>query len=178
MPSNHQPVASLRLLKRVCCICAFFALPITFAQQPGAVGIGDSLYARLGNGGYDVQHYTIDLVLTPEDNHIAATASIAAVATQDLSRFNLDLSGLDVESVSVNEQPADFDRMDTELVISPSQALENGDAFSVEIAYAGVPEVITDPAVPFVNLGWQKLDRRLLRRGQPTLGQYELVPVQ
>ena len=157
MSYYRNPVMNPRLLMVFSYILAFLSLPITAsAQQYGADGIGDSLYPLLGNSGYDVQHYTIDLVLTPENNHIAATASIAAVATQDLSRFNLDLSGLDVESVSVNDQKADFDRMDTELVISPSQALENGDAFSVEIAYAGVPEVITDPAVPFVNLGWQK----------------------
>ena len=161
------------------CILVFLALPIAAsAQQYGADGIGDSLYPRLGNGGYDVQHYTIDLVLTPEDNHIAATTSIAAVATQDLSRFNLDLSGLDVESVSVNEQPANFERMDTELVISPSQALENGDAFGVEITYAGRTRGDYRSSCAICQSRLAKMDRRLLRRGQPTLGQYELVPVQ
>ena len=38
-----------------------------FAQgaQPGAPGIGDSLYPGFGNGGYDVQHYTLDLTVDP-----------------------------------------------------------------------------------------------------------------
>ena len=29
--------------------------------EPGAPGLGDSLYPGFGNGGYDVQHYTLDL---------------------------------------------------------------------------------------------------------------------
>ena len=29
--------------------------------EPGPPGVGDSLYPHLGNGGYDVQHYTLDL---------------------------------------------------------------------------------------------------------------------
>ena len=28
---------------------------------PGAAGIGDPLYATLGNGGYDALHYDVDL---------------------------------------------------------------------------------------------------------------------
>ena len=38
------------------------------AQTPqvGAPGIGDSLYPDFGNGGYDVQHYTLDLTVDPK----------------------------------------------------------------------------------------------------------------
>ena len=33
--------------------------------QPGADGIGDSYYPQLGNGGYDAQHYTLELSIDP-----------------------------------------------------------------------------------------------------------------
>lgn len=152
---NRMPSYQRFLMVALCCILAAFASPIASAQQPGADGIGDSLYPKLGNGGYDVQHYDIELAFTPEDKRIVATTVIEALALQDLSSFNLDLSGLVVDSVSVNGEPARFDRDDSELVISPSQALTNDDAFTARIAYGGVPAPISDPAAPWLDLGWQ-----------------------
>ena len=129
--------------------------PSAAAQQPGSDGVGDLLYPQLGNGGYDAQHYHIALVFTPEENHITATTIIEAIAIDDLSSFNLDLYGLTVESVSVNGAAAGFERIDSELVITPSESLVADEAFSATVSYAGVPEPITDPGVPFVKLGWQ-----------------------
>lgn len=127
-----------------------------FAQQPGADGMGDSLYPQLGNGGYDLRHYSINLDFTPESKAIAASAVLDAVALHNLASFNLDLYGLTVDSVRVNDMPAAYRRADAELVISPAQPIPAGAAFQVAVDYAGVPQPIDDPAVPFVNLGWQE----------------------
>jgi len=54
----------------------------------GSEGIKDSRYPNLGNGGYDVQHYTLDLNITDvEDASLEATTIIEAEATQNLSSF-------------------------------------------------------------------------------------------
>ena len=43
----------------------------------GAVGIGDPYYPALGNGGYDVLHYTLDLQVNPQrDNLVAQTQGL------------------------------------------------------------------------------------------------------
>ena len=142
---------------RLLTLLAILALPVSFAavgQQPGADGLGDALYPQLGNGGYDVQHYDIDLRFFPEDNFISATTTITAIATADLSAFNLDLYGLEVESVAVDSAPAAFEQLDSELIVTPSRSIANGGKFSVNIVYSGVPEPITDPGVPFTRLGW------------------------
>ena len=68
-------------------------------QVSAAEGLGDSFYPYLGNGGYDVLHYEIDLDIDPTANTIQALTTITAQATQELSEFNLDLSGLTVEDV-------------------------------------------------------------------------------
>ena len=126
------------------------------AQRPGAPGLGDSLFPQLGNGGYDVQHYSIDLRFSPERNHISATATISAIATQALSRFNLDLQGMQVHSVAINGARAHFERRDAELIITPPQPLAADQPFTAAVIYEGVPQPITDPSVPFIDLGWQR----------------------
>src|SRR3954449_5791304 len=79
---------------------------------PGSAGIGDRLFPTLGNGGYDVQHYDLDLryaTASPAQG-IDGTVTILARATQSLSRFDLDFAGDSVGSVSVNGRAATFAR--------------------------------------------------------------------
>lgn len=147
--------------KPLCILAALIVLLTVYiasAQQPGADGLGDPLYPKLGNGGYDAQHYDIALRFRPEENHITATTAITAFATEDLSSFNLDLHGLSVESVSVDGVSAAFERKDSELIIKPAKSLARGGTFRVVVDYAGVPEPITDPGVSFSKLGWQAWD--------------------
>ena len=139
----------------------------TAAQERGAAGLGDTLYPQLGNGGYDVQHYHIDLRFDPEEGLINAITHIDAIAAQDLSSFNLDFYGLEVSSVKVNDQVAHFEREASELMISTDDPLLAGEAFSVSVDYAGIPAAIDDPAVSFIELGWQEWSPRLCRGAQP-----------
>lgn len=126
--------------------------------QPGASGLGDSLYPGFGNGGYDVQHYTLDLNVTDvETSTLDAIATIEAKATQDLSSFNLDFIGFNISSITVNGQAATFSRDGQELTITPAEALDEGETFTVEVAYNGSPEQITSVAIP-VPTGWVIFD--------------------
>ena len=128
---------------------------VSVAQQPGSQGLGDRLYPNLGNGGYDVQHYEIDLTFTPATYRISATTTIDAIATQALSSFSLDLLGLTVESVSVNGDDAAFEHLDHKLTITPAMPLEEGESLIVTTAYAGRPQPVDDPGVYWQPLGWQ-----------------------
>jgi aminopeptidase N len=112
---------------------------------PGARGSGDPFFPLAGNGGYDVRHYTLDLNYDPHNNSLDAHATITARATQNLSRFDLDLRGLHVDSVSVNGADASFDRDGQELVITPSEGLPDGRGFTVAVDYGGHPNYVLDP---------------------------------
>ena len=116
--------------------------------------LGDSFYPLMGNGGYDVIHYEIELDVNPSANTIDATTTLSAVATQDLSAFNLDLSGLDVEAVDVDGEPAAFSRDSTEMTVRPPVLIHEGEPFSVTVSYSGTPHPIDDPGVPFTTIGW------------------------
>ena len=71
----------------------------------GAGDLGDTYYPGIGNGGYDVTHYDLNLKYDPATKWLDGKATITAAATQHLCRFNLDLRGLTVSSVKVNGPP-------------------------------------------------------------------------
>lgn len=138
-------------------IIAFLATSV-FAQENGSDGLGDSFYPQMGNGGYDVQHYTIDLDFNPEENFLSGTTTIEAIAEQGLASFNLDFFGMDIEQITVNAVEATFSRDGSELTLTPPTSLSTDEAFTVVVAYSGVPEVVNDLGVPFIGLGWQEWD--------------------
>ncbi len=131
-------------------------------------GVGDSFYPLLGNAGYDVLHYDIDLDVDPSNNTISALTTMTARATQDMSAFNLDLSGLEVHDVTVDGTPAEFSRSGSELTVEPTLALVQGEEFSVSVGYSGSPEPIDDPGVPFTALGWHAQDGVIYTLSQPS----------
>ena len=111
---------------------------------PGAPGVGDPYYPLDGNGGYDVTHYDLDLTYNPETDELSGTATIEARATQNLSAFNLDFIGLTVDSVEIDGASAAWTRDGQELTIAPTTGIRNKAAFTVAIAYHGVPEPLPE----------------------------------
>ncbi len=67
-----------------------------------------------------------------------ATAILHATAEMELSTFHLDLTGMEVTGVEVDGAPAPFDRVGSELIISPAEPVAAG-PFQVEVAYRGDP---------------------------------------
>ena len=129
------------------------ALPVNEAE-PGAPGVGDSLYPNFGNGGYDVQHYTLDLTVNDAaTSDLDGITTITAQATQNLRSFNLDFIGFEITSIVVNGQPADFTRREQELTITPSIPLAQNEPFTVEVRYQGFPGEMDSTAIP-IQTGW------------------------
>ncbi|HEX2381942.1 MAG TPA: M1 family metallopeptidase [Acidimicrobiales bacterium] len=125
------------------------------APTPGASGAGDPYFPDLGNGGYDVDHYDLAIaVADPRLNQITGRATVTAKATQALSRFDFDLSGLTVQSVTVDGvAAANIAREGRELVITPVQPVEAQHTFTTVVDYSGGPEPRSTPAVP-IAVGW------------------------
>ena len=117
----------------------------------GASGIGDDYYPSLGNGGYDVEHYHLDLTYS-DDGTVDASAAITATAIDNLESFNLDFAGWQIERLEVNGEVSGFERNGEEMTITPVELL-SGNVFEVEIDYSGTPEPTTSSAIPF-GIGW------------------------
>src|SRR3954470_14835224 len=93
---------------------------------PGAAGVGDPYFPLDGNGGDDVKHYDLDVGYDPPTDRLTGTATITAKATQNLSRFDLDLVGLTVRSIKVNGHAATWRRSGQELIVTPARGLRQG----------------------------------------------------
>lgn len=118
--------------------------PASPAQDPGQAAIGsdgggDPYFPLLGNGGYNVLHYTLDLAVNMDADTIDGTATLEAKTTQALTRFNLDYAGPTVRAVSVDGQAADYNRDGSELVITLPARLASGQHFTTVVSYSGVP---------------------------------------
>ncbi len=94
-------------------------------------------------------------------------ATIDATATHALSRFNLDLSGMDVTSVQVDGAEAAFARQDRELVVTPADPIAEGATFRALVAYRGRPQPVGDGTDLF-EVGWQTDGREAYVVSEPT----------
>ena len=133
--------------------------------RPGTPGVGDPYFPLDGNGGYDVARYDLRLHYDPGKDVLRGVATIAARATQDLSRFNLDLVGLRVHSLRVDGEPARWSRNAHELRIDPRKSLRRGERFSVRVVYSGVPQPVNEPALG--QSGFFATDDGFIVAGQP-----------
>lgn len=133
--------------------------------RPGSVDVADPYVPGSGNGGYDVDNYRLAVRYDPADDRLVGRAVVTATATQNLSRFNLDLSGLTVDSVTVDGASAEHRQADGELVVTPSRRLANLSRFTVEVSYAGVPTAVTDGVLG--SGGFQHTDDGAIALGQP-----------
>ncbi len=132
---------------------------------PGAAGIGDPYFPQDGNGGYDVGHYAISIGYSPTSRALTGHTVVSAVAKQSLSRFDLDLEGLTVDSLRVNGQPATWSRTTHELRITPKKALQKGSTFTVDARYHGKPLLLDETALG--NGGWFNTPDGAVVVGQP-----------
>ena len=122
-------------------------------EPAGAPGLDDPYFPDLGNGGYDVSHYDIEIAVDPVSAELEAITTVTAVAEETLATFNLDFVGLEVSSVTVDGAKAAHVRQGSELRISPEGGILAGEEFAVIIAYSGRPEQIDSASVSF-RYGW------------------------
>jgi aminopeptidase N len=133
--------------------------------RPGAAGAGDLYFPTYGNGGYDVAGYALDLRYDPAGGELGGTATITATATQNLSRFDLDLAHLTAKSVRVDGAKAAATTDGNELVVTPAAGIVRGAAFTVLIDYGGIPNQLSTKSLG--EGGWLKTADGALALGQP-----------
>lgn len=161
----------LRRALRVVALTAALAVPAALASNagaafaPGAASLGDPFFPNAGNGGYDASSYDLRLVYGPSSGKLDAVATITAVATEDLSSFNLDFRGPRITSVVVNSAPATYDREGQELIVTPDAGIERGSTIEAIVKYKGRPRKLIDPDGSMS--GWIETDDGVFVASEP-----------
>lgn len=107
---------------------------------PPEFSIGDPYAPELGSKGYDVNEYHLLLALDPAVTNIEATVHINGVLTapeQDI--LALDFVGFTVDEVLWNMRPVAYSRQGDKLIVDPSEALPQGQPFTISVTYHGPP---------------------------------------
>ncbi|MDO5743932.1 MAG: M1 family metallopeptidase [Micrococcaceae bacterium] len=127
--------------------------------------IPDHYLPRSGNSGYAVLHYDLDLTCTLGSNRLDGSAWITAVATVDLDGLSLDLFALGASRCLLNgSKVRRFTQTRDKLVLHFSAPVRAGEKFSLEIHYAGIPQLRSGPGG---DVGWEELSDGVLLVGQP-----------
>ncbi|GAA4969726.1 M1 family metallopeptidase [Yinghuangia aomiensis] len=121
---------------------------------PGAPGIGDPLFPNAGNGGYNLEHISLDLAWQAPKTAFPAVATLHAVATQRLSRFDLDFAGNTLGRVFVDGKPAAAVRDGDELVVTPRKPIGKHDAFDIRVEYTADPTQMRHRDDAIEDYGW------------------------
>ena len=126
----------------------------------------DPYLPEIGNFGYRVSRYELDLEYKVAINRLSGTATITAVTLAALRTFTLDLSNaLSVAKVSVNgRRPAHFRSSDGKLHIALHQPLPAGAAMTIAVRYGGTPRPIRSY---WGEVGFEELSEGVLVAGQP-----------
>jgi aminopeptidase N len=125
--------------------------------MPGAVdgsgrSIGDPYIPYLGNTGYDVQSYLLQLSLNPKVSEVISTVTIEALATaENLMQVSLDFVGYEIIQVTVASELASFTREAGKLVVNLPRPVGSGSLFTLNVTYRGEPTKEASPYVGFTD---------------------------
>ena len=133
--------------------------------RSGAAGAGDPYFPLYGNGGYDVAGYQLNLRYDPRTGELGGSATITATATQNLSRFNLDLAHLTVTRTRVDGAGATARAEGDELVVTPAAGIVRGRAFTTVVEYQGKPGQLANKALG--EGGWLAEQGGAVALGEP-----------
>jgi aminopeptidase N len=129
----------------------------TLVSISGGRSAGDSYIPDIGNTGYDVEQYVLQLTVDPERQFLEGTAVIDARSTLNgLGAISLDFVGFSISSVTIGGAPIEYLREAKKLIIQLPSTLPEGQRFSISIAYSGSSVKEPSSFVPFVEyLGLQ-----------------------
>uniref|UniRef100_A0AAU2JXF9 Aminopeptidase N n=1 Tax=Streptomyces sp. NBC_00049 TaxID=2903617 RepID=A0AAU2JXF9_9ACTN len=118
---------------------ASLTLVAAVLPPPTPLGIGDRLFPELGNPGYDVLSYDLSLAYKDNRSPLDAVTVIDARALEPLERINLDFTHGKVASVEVNGEPARFESVGEDLVLTPARPVVEHAPLHIAIRHTSDP---------------------------------------
>ncbi|MEU5365810.1 M1 family metallopeptidase [Streptomyces sp. NPDC005925] len=141
LTSRHPSARSHRRRTSAALLASAVTVCLVAAHAPAEpLGIGDRLFPHLGNPGYDVASYHLDLTYSgANDEPLQAVTTIDARTTDALERLNLDFEHGEVRSVEVDGEPAGFTSAGEDLVVTPHDPLARGSRTRITVRHTSDP---------------------------------------
>ncbi len=125
----------------------------------------DEYTPQSGDVSFDVESYDLEISYRVRTNRLEGRAVINAVAAVPTRSIALDLVGLRATRVRVDgDTKTSFQQGERKLRIALPTRVEPGDAFSIEVVYAGAPRPRRSR---WGTIGWEELDDGALVASQP-----------
>lgn len=125
---------------------------------------GDPYTPTSGNRGYHVVRYELDLDYAIDRNGLSSTARLTVVATEELTRFSLDLAALRVTRAQVDGVDAKRTHGSGKLTLTPRTPIAAGAEFTVLVRYSGTPRPVRSH---WGEIGWEELEDGVIVASQP-----------
>jgi len=133
----------------------------------GGETVGDPYYPNIGNTGYDVSNYDLDLRIdTAGADQLDGVATISFTATEDVSQISFDLLDLDVSGARLGDIAVETETTDNKLRVRFPETLPSGSDHVLTIDYNGNPQLI-DSSTRIGNIGWFDLGDNSVAVGEP-----------
>jgi aminopeptidase N len=137
MSATNQSSQSAAVFSRFARASAL-ALSVVAGLTPAGTARAQSTGPHPYRPGVDVLDYSVTLDLPERGASIDGRAVLAVRRSAAVDNFVLDLVGLRVDSVLVDEKPVNFTRTDSLIRIPLASVV--GDSFSVAVRYSGEPK--------------------------------------
>ena len=129
--------------------------------------IEDPYFPTIGNAGYDVEHYGIDLTVDISGSDtIVGTTTIELTLIESVDPLSFDLDeNLVVDDVSIDGLSLGFTQADSKLLVD-APSLDEFTTYEVVISYSGDP-VSIDSGTLIGPIGWYDFANESLAVGEP-----------
>lgn len=135
-------------------------------SAPDAAATAHSYLPRSGTDAFHVESYDLDLRYKVSTNRLDGTAVISGRAVTRLTSIALDLVNLRANKVRLDaDRRTRFTQSATHLIVRTPAPIEPGEAFTLEVEYAGMP---SPRRTRWGTLGWEELTDGVLVASQPS----------
>jgi len=141
--------------------------PAALAGVVGGETVGDPYYPNIGNTGYDVSNYDLDLRIdTAGADQLDGVATISFTATENVSQISFDLLDLDVSGARLGDVAVETETTGNKLRVQFPETLPAGSDHVLTVEYNGNPQLI-DSTTRIGNIGWFDLGNNSVAVGEP-----------
>jgi hypothetical protein len=135
-------------------LAAILAEAVLPPAVDGADSFGDAYAPELGNGGYEVTHYDLNLTASPITRLLEGTATLdLRITTPNLVSLTLDLRLMTVRAVRVAGESVAFEQGERKVRVFLPRPFAYGETLQLAVDYGGRLDNIASPYFPFGLIG-------------------------